>query len=71
MSLSTLISPLGSLIFGKKPKAPAPQLQPRQDSAAEAAANRDLLSRRRGAAANQLTGKLGAESSAGKMKLGS
>lgn len=67
----TLLSPVAGLLFGKKPKAPAPQIQPRRDTAAEAAANRDLLSKRRGAGATQLTGKLGAESSAGKMKLGS
>lgn len=55
----------GSLLFGKKPKMPAPTIQPRTDTAAEMAANRDVLSRRIGAGANQLTGKLGAESRAG------
>lgn len=71
MNPLTLISPVAGLLLGrKKPKPPAPVLQPRQDTAAEAAANRDMISKRRGAAANQLTGKLGAESSAGKTSLG-
>lgn len=74
MNPLTLLSPVigvaSALLGKKKPKAPAPPLQPRTDTAAEAAAQRDLISKRRGAAANQLTGKLGAESSAGKKSLG-
>lgn len=64
--LTALVGGAGALLFGKKPKPPAPVLQPRTDSAAEAAAQRDLISKRVGAGANQLTGKLGAESRAGK-----
>lgn len=71
MKALPLISPIGSLLFGKKPKAPAPVIQPRTDSAAEMAAQRDVISKRVGAGANQLTGKLGAESrSGGKNQLG-
>ena len=69
MKALPFISPIASL-FVKKPKAPAPTIQPRRDTAAEAAANRDVISKRRGAGANQLTGKLGAESGAGKTSLG-
>jgi hypothetical protein len=72
MKALPLISPLAAILgVGKKPKAPAPTIQARTDSAAEAAANRDLISQRRGAGANQLTGRLGAESRAGaKTQLG-
>lgn len=67
MNPLSLISPVAGLLFGgKSQKAPAPQLQARTDSAADAANKRDLISKRRGAGANQLTGRLGAESSAGK-----
>lgn len=55
----------GKLLFGKKPKASAPTIQPRTDTAAQAAATRDVISKRVGAGANQLTGKLGAESKTG------
>lgn len=65
MKALPLISPIGALLFGKKPKAPIPTIQPRTDTAADMAANRDMISRRRGAGANQLTGRLGAESAAG------
>ena len=65
--LPLLFGAAGKLLFGsKKPAAPAPTIQARADTAAEAADKRDVLSKRRGAAANQLTGKLGAESKAGK-----
>lgn len=70
MNPANLLSPVAGLLFGNRPQTPAPQIQARTDRSAEAAAERDLLSRRRGAAANQLTGRLGAESSAGKTKLG-
>lgn len=59
------IGALGAKMLSKKPKVPAPTLVPRTDSAADMAANRDMISRRRGAGANQLTGRLGAESAAG------
>ncbi len=65
MKALPFISPIGALLFGKKPKAPAPALQPRTDSAAEMAQQRDVISKRVGAGANQLTGRLGAESRAG------
>lgn len=68
--LNAVFGAAGLLLGRKKPKAPAPTIQPRTDTAAEAAAQRDLISKRRGAAANQLTGRLGAESSAGKTSLG-
>tara|TARA_R100001129_G_scaffold136664_3_gene98056 strand:+ start:596 stop:814 length:219 start_codon:yes stop_codon:yes gene_type:complete len=71
MNPLTLLSPVAGVLFGrKKPKPSAPVLQPRVDTAAEAAQNRDLLSKRKGAAANQLTGKMGAESGTGKTNLG-
>lgn len=70
MNPLSLLSPVAGLLFGGKKKAPAPTIQPRTDTAADAAAKRDLISKRRGAGANQLTGKLGAESSAGKTNLG-
>lgn len=71
MKALPIISPLAAILgIGKKPKPPAPVLQPRTDTAAEMADQRDMLSKRRGAGANQLTGRLGAESAAGKTQLG-
>lgn len=58
-----------SLLGGKK-KPPKPLLQPTVDQAARDAQSRDVLSKRRGAAANAILGAKGAESSAGKMRLG-
>lgn len=63
--MKPIIGGIGTLLFGK-PKRPGVPLQARRDTAAEAAQNRDMLSQRKGAAANQLTGSLGAESAAGK-----
>ncbi len=68
--MKPLVGLIGSQLLKKKPKTPAPVLQPRTDSAAEMAAQRDVISKRVGAGANQLTGKLGAESRAGKTSLG-
>lgn len=67
--MKPLVGVVAGLFGLNKPKPPAPVLQPRQDTAAQAAAQRDLISKRVGAGANQLTGKLGAES--GKTLLGS
>lgn len=63
-----LLSPVGSLLFGKKKQAPAPvplpQITPRRPTAAS-----EAIARRRGSAANDRTGG-GAESSAsGKNRL--
>lgn len=69
MNPLNLLSPVASLLFGGN-KQPKPTLQPRVDQSARDAAQRDQISRRIGAGANQLTGKLGAESRAGKTKLG-
>lgn len=60
----------GLLLGGKKAKPPAALLQPTIDQAARDAQSRDLLSKRRGAAANAILGAKGAESAAGKSRLG-
>lgn len=56
-------------VVGKK-KQPKPLLQQSPDDAADLAKRRDMVSRRRGAAANAIMGAMGAESSAGKRQLG-
>jgi hypothetical protein len=71
--LLSFLSPVGSLLFGKpKAKAQAPIQTPQRNDAAEAAAKRDVVSRRKGVAANLILGAGGAESSTGgKSTLGS
>lgn len=61
---------VAGMLLGKKPKAPAALMQPTIDQAARDAQSRDLLSKRRGAGANAILGAKGAESSAGKTRLG-
>lgn len=64
-----LVGAGASLILATK-KPPAAPKAPTRNEAAEAAIERDRLSRRRGVGANLLLGATGAESSAGKTTLG-
>lgn len=60
-----LISPLGAVVgLFKKPKLPAPAPMPTRDDAARAAMKEDNLRKRRGGAADILTGTGGAEAAA-------
>lgn len=60
-----LISPLGAVVgLFKKPKIPAPTAMPTRDDAARAAMKEDSLRKRRGGAADILTGDGGAEAAA-------
>lgn len=60
-----LISPLGAAVgLFKKPKLPAPAPAPTRDDAARAAMKEDNLRKRRGGAADILTGAGGAEAAA-------
>ena len=54
----------------KKPKPVVPAMQPTVGPAASVAQSGDILSKRRGAGANAILGAKGAESSAGKSRLG-
>ena len=68
MEVAKFVSPValvGSLLGGKKQAAPASTPVPTRNDAAEAAEKRDLVSKRRGVAANMILGAGGAESSAG------
>lgn len=56
---------VGAQLLTKKPAIPKQLKRPTQNKSAENAAKRDVLSKRRGAAANLLTGSSGAESSTG------
>lgn len=67
-----LLSPFAAAAgLFKQPKAAAPRPTPTQDQAAMRAERQDVLAKRKGAAANLLTGALGAESkTGGKSSLG-
>lgn len=62
-----LLSPIGA-ILGNQPKTPAPLPAPTTDQAAQAAAQQDALSKRRGPMADMLLGAAGAESTTGAAK---
>lgn len=64
---ASVVATIGSaaVSLSNKPKMPAPLKQQTRNDAAEAAGKRDVLSRRRGVAANMLLGSSGAESQAG------
>lgn len=68
----SLISSIGSSIFGalKKPKSPSAPPAISRNDAAMAAARSDEFRRRRGAGANEITGGAEASSGGGKSLLG-
>jgi hypothetical protein len=62
---NALISPLGAAVgLFKKPKIPAPVAAPTRDDVAREAIKEDNLRKRRGGAADMLTGAGGAEAAA-------
>ena len=61
-TIGKILSPIGGLLFGKKPAdPPSPLPIPTRDDAAAATQRDDELRRRRGTAADQLLGPAGAE----------